>query len=115
MSYDITLRRDRFFSGETDLGRLRDFLVSFPGLAENGEHNFSFGDAKALWMEIDLEQVDEEGDAMDDDGEAVNCISCHVPYDFWDNQKKAAYYAVCVKMAGHLGWEIFDPQTGETV
>jgi len=111
MSYDITIQSDKNYSQKTDPELLRAYLKSIPDVEPSGENGFVYGDGKNLYMELDLEDVDAEGDWMET-SELVNCISVHIPYAFLTTENKKLYLSVSLRIAHHLNWQAIDEQTG---
>jgi len=114
MSYDITIRSDESYSQKTDPESLRAYLKSLPDIESNGERGFVYGDCKSLYMELDLEDVDAEGDWIEE-SELVNCISVHIPYAFLTIENKQRCLSVILQIAHYLKWQAIDAQTGNRI
>lgn len=112
MSYDITIRHDEAYSATMPRHALDAFLGEAPGV-EAGGPGYICGDADGpVYFEIDLEMVTPEGDFIEDaPPEEVNCVRIHIPYAFLDASAGRAI-DVALGLAGHLGWEALDEQTG---
>jgi hypothetical protein len=114
MSYDITIRSDENYSEKTDPESLRAYLRSIPDVEPNGKIGFLYGRSKSLYMELDLEEVDPEGDWIEE-SEQVNCISVHIPYAFLTTENQNLYLSVVLHIAHHLNWQAIDAQTGSRI
>jgi hypothetical protein len=114
MSYDIRIRKDEEYSGQTGVESLRVFIASLPEVTANGRQGFVYIDEKELWMGIDLEWREQDGDIINAK-DKLNLISCHIPYAFWDESKADKYFAICVIIADHLNWQAFDAQTDQLI
>lgn len=114
MSYDINIQKDAEYPGQTDVESLKTFIASLPGLVANGEHGFVYGDGRELWMEIDLEFVEEDEDGVEVE-DKINLVSCHIPYAFWNREKAVKYFVVCSAIAIHLKWQAIDAQTDKLI
>ncbi len=120
MSYDLEIRSDDKYSEKADIEPLRAFVMKLPGIRLSGGQCCCYEDPQLqLYMEIDLEVVDEKGDRLDFilpevnllDKNSVNCIRLHVPYahmhsDYRDQQ----YIDVGLKLAHQLHWHLYDCQ-----
>ncbi len=117
MSYDLTARSDECFSEFLPLSEVANAVAKFENVEPNGPMGFVFQLEHDVWMELDIEWVDEEGDMVDETEdslpEKVNCINFHVPYAFADNL--SLHMALALKVANSLGWQLYDPQTDELV
>ena len=69
---------------------MRAYLEALLNVEPNGESGFVYGDGKKLYMELDLEDVDADGDWIEE-SELVNCISAHIPYAFLTKENKHLY------------------------
>jgi len=71
----------------------------------------------SIWMEIDLELVSQDGDAVAPEGGSpsptVNCINFHVPYAA--SEKLDDCRAAALQIATALGWELHDLQLDTVV
>lgn len=114
MSYDITIRSDESYSQKTDPESLRAYLKSLPDVEPNGDRGFVYGDGNNLYMELDLEDVDAEGDWIEE-SERVNCISVHIPHAFLTIENKKLYLGVSLQIADRLNWQAIDAQTGKQI
>ena len=74
--------------------------------------DFIWGGTGPYHMELFLEFVGPSGETSADARRAVNCVACHIPYAFLDpdDVDPAAYFRVCLRIAAHLGWRVYDPQ-----
>ena len=115
MSYDITIAFDETWSKSVDLVQLKSFIATLPQMEPNGERGLALCEGDRLWMEIDLETVNEEGDAIDD-GEGpptVNCVRLHIPYPVLGDNPERDYFPTALAIAEHLDWPAIDDQSGE--
>jgi hypothetical protein len=114
MSFDITLSADDSFSRSAEVDLVRQFIAQLPGVAPNGERSFALCEGDRLWMEIDLEDVTEDGDPNDaaDDSRSFNCVRCHIPYSKLGDFPQRDYFPTVVTIAQYLGWRALDEQTG---
>src|SRR5689334_6472488 len=113
MSYDITIQGDNTFSIETDLASLEAFLRTIPEMIWAGERQFEWGDDAQYVMLGYLEYVDEEGNNIEEDGDysgRVNCINAAIASAHISPGKARRYFAVCTRIANHLGWQAYDNQ-----
>jgi hypothetical protein len=118
MSYDLSIRADRHYSRFAAVGPLSSFLSRLPGMRANGDRGFIWEAPPERLMEIDLEVVDREGDSVEEEGQAypeVNCISLHIPHGGLDGTGERPYLPIARAIAGHLGWRVFDHQTGRHI
>jgi hypothetical protein len=113
VSYDLCARADERFSVAVPRGDVSRVVAGQPFVVANGPSGFVLQEGDALWMEIDLESVTEEGDSLELDERApsatVNCINFHVPYAFTKQLPRCT--EVALRIAGSLGWELYDSQT----
>jgi hypothetical protein len=66
MSYDLEIRSDGIYSRMVDRETVRRFLLTHPNIQAFGEEGYSYEDPSlGLYMEIDLELVDEKGESYD--------------------------------------------------
>ncbi len=118
MSYDLSIHADDTFSQFTSASDLRSFIGRLENVQPNGDWGFAFGDSKSAWMEIDLEVVSEEGDFLEDalrEDTGINCIRLHIPYGFLGDDWQQTYLPAALAIANHLGWPVWDEQTGERI
>ena len=118
MSYDLTIKGDDSYSRSTVKATTDSFIAQLPNIKPNGDHGFALDGLPDRWMEIDLEIVSEEGDSIREnwrDGDEINCISLHIPYQFLGDAPERDYFPIAIAIADHLGWELYDEQTGELV
>ena len=117
MSYDISIAADDTFTRSVPFVRLRDFISHLPNVRPNGERGLVLRADDRLWMEIDLEAVDEQGDVLDEcvTSPIVNCVRLHIPYAFLGQPPHQEYFAAALAIAEYLGWPAIDEQTGEPV
>jgi len=118
MSYDLTIRGDERYSKSAPLASLRSFLSQQPGLSPIGPGDFVLDDRPKRWMEVDLEVVNEDGDNIQEPGQEydqINCLRLHVPYAFLGEAIERDYIPTASAIAQHLGWELFDEQTGNVI
>ena len=114
MSYDITIRSDENHSQKTNPGLLQAYLMSLSNVEMNGTNSYVYGNGKRLYMELDLEEVDAEGNWIEE-SELVNCISVHIPYAFMTSENKRQYLNISAQIAHHLNWQAIDAQTGNQI
>ena len=117
MSYDWTASADEQFSRFVPFAQASRKVASIADVRPNGACGFVLERGKSLWMEIDLELVSEEDDRAGAVGSRtpahINCIRFHVPYAY--QRGLDACLEVAVRIAGELGWDLYDEQTGEVV
>ena len=111
------IQSDEACSKHTDLQSLKAFIRRLPGMTEEWETGFTYGDGEQYYMEVDLEFADQEGNSnrwvVLEQG-IVNRISAHIPAAHLDQDTVdgTPYAAVLVQIAQHLGWHTLDLQTG---
>lgn len=115
MSYDVTICADETFSRSVQFAPLADFIATLRRVQPNGERGFVLSEGKRIWMEIDLEEVNDEGDILDDyeSSTIVNCVRLHIPYPMLGDHPDRDYFPIAIEIARHLGWQAIDDQTGE--
>ena len=117
MSYDIRIQSDEAHSTHTDLQSLKAFIRRLPGMTEEYETGFTYGDGEQYYMEVDLEFADQEDNSnrhiVLEQG-IVNRVYAHIPAAHLDQDTIAGtpYADVLVQIAQHLGWKALDLQTG---
>lgn len=119
MSYDLEIRSDERYAQSQDFQALDTFIASLPGISEESPGFLRYENAEMeIYMEIDLELVDEEGElAVDVDPESenrVNRISLHIPDANMHNDHRYQHYLeIAHTIARHLGWHLVDLQQGD--
>ncbi len=69
-----------------------------------------------MWMEIDLEDVTEDGDIREDGASgSVNCVRLHIPYAMLGGAPERDYFPTAFAIGQYLGWAVIDEQTGESL
>lgn len=115
MSYDLTIKADKTYSRMTPRAELASFISQLPGIKPNG-NGFVLEEEDRLWMEIDLEVADEEGNNIEEEGKTyneINCIRLHIPYAFMNDTYERDYLPTVLAIAEHLGWMLCDEQSGK--
>ena len=114
MSYDLEIRSDEGYSLTVDIDKIRAFILKLDGVTHNNPLSFTYTDSNlALYMEIDLELADDEGDMIHNTGKEINCIRLHIPYSFmYGNERDRRYFDVGLSIARYLGWMLLDLQEG---
>lgn len=118
MSYDITIRSDEKFSRSVPREKLAAFIAHLPSIKRSERPQFVLDDKPKRWMEISLETADEDGNSLEEDGktyETTNCIRLHIPYAFLGKRPERDYFPTCFAIADHVGWAVFDEQSGEDI
>lgn len=117
MSYDLCARSDDTHSRSVPRDTAAAVVAGMPAVAANGPAAFVMQGGDDVWMEIDLELVSEEKDAVEGDAGGpspmVNAIQFHVPYAF--TARLDACRATALQIAGALGWELYDLQLDAVV
>ena len=117
MSYDLCVRSDDTFSETVDRAPLSAFLSALSGVTRDTDSHFVLeGGSGGFRLEIDLELVSPEGDFLEGTPPArINCIRVHVTSGGADVSEDISdsYRDVCSQIAEHVGWRVFDEQTGE--
>jgi hypothetical protein len=65
-----------------------------------------------------LETADEDGNCVQVEGktyDTTNCIRLHIPYAFLGKRPERDYFPTCFAIADHLGWSVYDEQSGEDI
>lgn len=119
MSYDLSIRSDDTYSETVDRAPLSAFLSALPGVARDTESHFVLEEGSGGFrVEIDLGMVSPEGDFLEEaPPDRINCIWIHVTSGRADVSEDIsdAYRDVCSQIAAHVGWRVFDEQSGEYV
>ncbi len=118
MSFDLTIKPDDNYSRRTSKAALDSFVTQLPGVKPNGTRGFVLDERPKRWMEIDLEVVSEEGDNIEEEGETyddINCVRLQIPYAFLGHAIERDYLPTAFAIADHLGWTLYDDQSGEPV
>jgi hypothetical protein len=120
MSYDLEIRSDAAYSKRTDRRALCSFIRALPHIHTFRGNCCSFEDPQRdLYMEIDLELIDEHGDPVGEkragtaaaDERSVNCIQLHIPYAYMHgDQRDQEYFDIGYQIAHYLDWQLYDPQ-----
>jgi len=118
MSYDITIRPDEKFSRSVPREPLAAFVAQLPLIRRTDSPQFVLDEKPKRWMEISLETTDEEGNCVEEDGrtyDTTNCVRLHIPYAFLGKRPDRDYLPTCFAIADHLGWSVYDEQSGENI
>jgi len=117
MSYDITIRPDETFSRSVPRESLATFIAQLPSISRSGGSQLVLDARPKRYMTISLETADEDGDCMEDDktADTTNCIRLHIPYAFLGKRLERDYFPTCFAIADHLGWSVYDEQSGENI
>jgi hypothetical protein len=118
MSYDLTIKGDDSYARSVPKEPTASFIAQLPDIKPNGDYGFALDRPPNRWMEIDLEVVSEEGDSIREawrEYDEFNCISLHIPYQFLGKAPERDYFPTAFAIADHVGWELYDEQTGEAV
>ena len=116
MSYDICIRSDETFTDKVLRSLVSDFLSAMDSVTQQSPTHLVLKDVENdVFIEFDLELVSEEGDYLDvGEVEKINCIRIHTPNA--NNQSEITYlYSLCLQIARHVGWKVFDEQEGQYV
>lgn len=117
MSYDLCARADASYSRSLTRAAVAAVVAGTARVAANGPCGFAMQERDSMWMEIDLESVSPDGDAVETaNGETsptVNCINFHVPQAFTARLEECR--GAALQIARALGWELFDPQLDAVV
>lgn len=118
MSYDLTIRPDEKFSRSVPRDPLAAFIAQLPFVCHADRSQFVLDEKPKRWMEISLETVDADGSRIEKDGETcdtTNCIRLHIPYAFFGKRPELDYFPTAFTIADHLGWSLYDEQSGENI
>lgn len=118
MSYDITIRPDEKYSRSVPRETLSAFIAQLPSIRRCDRPQFVLDDKPKRWMEISLETADEDGNCIEEDGEnqdTTNCVRLHIPYTYLGKKPEHDYFPTCFAIARHLGWSVYDEQSGEDI
>ena len=119
MSYDLCVRSDDRFTDTVDRAPLSAFLSGIPGVDRDTDSHFVLEEGSGGFrVEIDIELVSSEGDFLEGaPPDRINCIRVHVTSGGADvgEDISDSYRGVCSQIAAHVGWRIFDEQSGEYV
>ncbi len=118
MSYDLTIRADEGYSRSVPVQSVSDFIRRLSSIRPNGDRSFVLDDRTKRWMEIDLEMVSPDGDNMDEEGEEYsefNCIRLQIPHQGVGGAPAREYFPTALAIAGHLGWRLYDEQSGDEI
>lgn len=117
MSYDITIRSDASYSRSEGRASLESFMAQLPGLRRADGPQFVLDDRPKRWLEISLESVDANGNSVEEDPpcDTTNCIRLHIPYAFLGRRPDRDYFPTAFAIADHLGWSLYDEQSGEII
>ncbi|MCE9589248.1 MAG: hypothetical protein K8S99_01850 [Planctomycetes bacterium] len=118
MSYDLTIRPDEKFSRSVPREPLEAFIALLPFIAAVDRSLFVLEEKPNRRMEISLEVVDADGNWIEEVSETsdtINCIRLHVPYAFLGKRPERDYFPTAFLIADHLGWSLYDEQSGEDI
>lgn len=117
MSYDLTARHDDRYSRSVSFYRASTLVAAISDVRPNGSSGFVLERGDDVWMEIDLEAVNDQGDSIetpvDKTPSEINCIRFHVPYGQIEGLEPCV--EVALKIADGLEWQLYDEQTGDPV
>jgi hypothetical protein len=97
---------------------LAAFIAQLPSIRRADRPQFVLDEKPKRWMEISLERADEEGNGVEEEGktyETTNCIRLHIPYAFLGKSPERDYFPTCFAIADHLGWSVYDEQSGADI
>lgn len=104
--YTLELREGPGFDGEITRPRLQDRLLRIPGLEEAAPGLYSFGEPDEHGrMEMELR----EGP-----GDSIAGMEVRIPRP-WATSKGPQVWALVFMAAEWAGWEVYDPQIGDTL
>ena len=115
MSYDLFARKDGQHSEKLPRSQVHEIIGAMLDVEANGPAGFVLKQGDQVYMEIDADLVNEEGDSigvLDSPSAEVNRVDFHVPYGFVDGLDTSR--VVAEHIAEHLGWELYDPQSDST-
>src|SRR5436190_13989574 len=118
MSYDITIRSDEKFSRSVPREPLAAFIAQLPSISRTDRSQFVLDEKPKRWMVISLETADQDGNCVEDDGKVygtTNCLRLHISYAFLGQRPERDYFPTCFAIADHLGWSVYDEQSGEDI
>jgi hypothetical protein len=118
MSYDITIRPDEKFSRSVPREIVAEFVATLPSIRRADSPQFVLDEKPKRWMGISLETTDEEGNCVEKVGrtyDTTNCVRLHIPYAFLGMRPDLDYFPTCFAIANHLGWSVYDEQSGEVI
>jgi hypothetical protein len=102
MSYDITIQPKGANAPQLNREQIESFIASLPGVRRDGAQVFAYtGGQGNIFMSI---YVDDSADGRH--------ITVSVPGAFTGSSGEAALL-LCFRIADHLGWEVFDEQSGD--
>ena len=117
MSYDYEIRGNENYSFVVEYLEIVEILKSIKSLQLN-HRQAVFSVENIHWMSIDLENVSEEGDSIDEakegDPKFINLLMASVPYGFIEHGMRP-YEDLLNLIAGKIGWEVIDLQTGDEI
>jgi len=113
----LTARKNETFSARIPREDVHAMVSVFPDIEPNGPGGFVLKRGDELYMEIDAELVNVEGDNIEEDlsnpAPEVNCVNFHIPHAFIDAADECL--SVAKEIAAKLGWELYDPQSDHIV
>ena len=108
MSYDLTIRFDDDATAVVDSSAIESFLGSYGSTERVAQNQWLYEPNSSIHVEIDLVSVSEE------DVGSISSICVLVPYPVLATSGESAL-KMCFAIAEHLGWRVFDEQTGDYV
>lgn len=117
MSYDLTIRSDAMYSQSVDSSVVVTFLRTLPNVEAGDEGEFVLDGRPTAYMTITLEHVrlnsQGELEPCPTSNHQVNSICLYIPYAFLGGESFSYYLGIANSIAHHLGWSVYDEQTGE--